>query len=254
MVVIKSIFKGLGRLFFQPVFLLLLLLVSSGSGIYLLTQNRSISEELNQIRNDPETATQKELEALVEEVGDLMNLPKDEQPTLATVTDADSVRDQVFFANSENGDRVLIYTEAKKAILYRPSIGKIIEIAPVTIGQEDGLDQGEDVLGEEEVVVEDEKITLVRLALFNGTATTGLTKLASTDISKEVNSLQINVVSEVDVAKATNRTLVVVLSEGFNDVASEIANAISGTVGNLPEGEDRPDADILVILGSDYLN
>ena len=85
----------------KKLILLLLLLVASGSGIYLLTQNRSISEELNQIRNDPETATQKELEALVEEVGALMDLPKDEQPTLATVTDAESVRDQVFFANSE---------------------------------------------------------------------------------------------------------------------------------------------------------
>jgi hypothetical protein len=71
---------------------------------------------------------------LINEVGQLMLLPTDEQPTIATVSDVTKLMDQPFFANAKNGDKVLIYTQTKKAILYRESINKIIEVAPVNLG------------------------------------------------------------------------------------------------------------------------
>ncbi len=58
-------------------------------------------------------------------------LPSGEQPTVATVSDASKVRSQAFFANAASGDKVLIYAQAKKAYLYRPSIDRIIEVAPL---------------------------------------------------------------------------------------------------------------------------
>lgn len=88
----------------------------------------------SQIAN-PSALSAAQTKELVDAVGKLIELPGDEQPTIATVTDADKLRNQTFFLNAQNGDRVLIYTTAKKAILYRPSINKIIEVAPVNIGQ-----------------------------------------------------------------------------------------------------------------------
>ena len=65
-------------------------------------------------------------------------LPTGETPTIATVTDASKLKDQAFFTNAVTGDKVLIYTNAKKAFLYRPSTNKIINIAPVNLGSGTG--------------------------------------------------------------------------------------------------------------------
>lgn len=82
----------------------------------------------------PEKVGQQEIAALQAEVSRLIVLP-DEQPTLATVSDATTLKaSQPFFAQAENGDKVLIYSVAKKAILYRPSLHKIIEVGPVELG------------------------------------------------------------------------------------------------------------------------
>lgn len=78
---------------------------------------------------------QAEIDKLLDEVGGLIALPKDERPTVATVSDADKVREQPFFKNAQNGDKVIIYTNAKKAILYRPSEKQIVEVGAVNIQQ-----------------------------------------------------------------------------------------------------------------------
>jgi hypothetical protein len=69
---------------------------------------------------------------VVAKVSDHMLLPSGEQPTLATVSDINKVKGQAFFAHAANGDKVLVYAQAKKAILYRPSIDRVIETAPLS--------------------------------------------------------------------------------------------------------------------------
>jgi hypothetical protein len=66
------------------------------------------------------------------EVGKIIELPQGETPSVATVSDVSKLVNQPFFKNALNGDRVLVYTQAKKTILYRPSARKVIETAPVT--------------------------------------------------------------------------------------------------------------------------
>jgi hypothetical protein len=85
---------------------------------------------------DPGTATQKEIKKLTSRIGAFMELPEGEQPTLATVADQEKLKGQEFFSHAENGDKLLIYPKAKKAILYRPSTGKIIEVTNLTSGSQ----------------------------------------------------------------------------------------------------------------------
>ncbi|MBP9669332.1 MAG: hypothetical protein KBE09_03515 [Candidatus Pacebacteria bacterium] len=73
-----------------------------------------------------------QVDDLVAEVGRLIVLPENEVPTVATVTEPEKLKDQLFFANAKMGDKVLLYTEAKKAYLYDPVAKKLIEVAPIT--------------------------------------------------------------------------------------------------------------------------
>jgi len=87
-------------------------------------------------RNNPDAAVQRETRALILKIGRFMELPQGEDPTLATVSDRSKLKGQDFFARAQNGDRVLIYTKARKAILYRPASEKIIEVTNLTSGNQ----------------------------------------------------------------------------------------------------------------------
>jgi spore germination protein GerM len=76
---------------------------------------------------------QQEADSLVAAVGRLIVLPTDEQPTIATVSDPEKLRNEAFFSAAKSGDKVLIYSKAKKAILYDPIADKIVEVAPLNI-------------------------------------------------------------------------------------------------------------------------
>jgi len=86
------------------------------------------------------TSQNKEEEAqkLVSAVAELILLPNEELPTIATVTDPKALEGQPFFANALAGDKVLVFAGAKKAILYRPSIEKIVEVMPFAIPENIG--------------------------------------------------------------------------------------------------------------------
>ena len=107
--------------------LAVLVVVALGAAVYFYVQ-------LNQLREDPQKVAQEEAKTLVTKVGKLIVLPEGEEPTVATVTDPNLLQDQPFFANAKAGDKVLIYTNARKAILYNPEENKIVEVAPVNIG------------------------------------------------------------------------------------------------------------------------
>ncbi len=107
--------------------------ISLGTTLYFYSQYQHAQ---NLIKN-PTAIGQKEVGEVTAKVSKLMKLP-DEVPTLATVTDVKQLLKEPFFRNAQNGDKLLIYTKARKAILYRPSSNLIIETAPVNIGQPQG--------------------------------------------------------------------------------------------------------------------
>lgn len=91
-----------------------------------------------QVSNDPAKLAKDDLNNTIMAVGKILVLPQNETPSLATVSDPSKLKDQPFFAAAESGDKVLVYSLAKKAILYSPKLNKIVEVAPINLGQSAG--------------------------------------------------------------------------------------------------------------------
>jgi hypothetical protein len=119
--------------------IILLVGLAAGAG-FLFVKNRDLDKKFNDVnkqyealKNNPQAVQAAEAERHIQDVGRLYDLPKDEKPSVATVSDKEKLKDQPFFAKAENGDITLIYSNAKLAILYRPSTKQIINVSSVTI-------------------------------------------------------------------------------------------------------------------------
>lgn len=206
-----------------------------------------------QYRQTAKGADAKEIEALSQEIGKFMMLPENETPTLATVTDREKLAEQPFFQKAENGDKVLIFSQNGRAILYRPSQKKIVDVTTVNVNQPQ-VEESTPVVAEP--VVESEPTTppvpaITRVALYNGSTTVGVTSKVENQL-KQVSST-LAVVTKENANKNDYEGTFIVDNTGQNTtVASEIAMALGGTIATLPAGEVFPsDADILVIIGKE---
>ncbi|MCR4274982.1 MAG: hypothetical protein NUW02_02960 [Candidatus Campbellbacteria bacterium] len=101
--------------------------------------------EVATLKQNPQAVAEEEAEELVKVVGKLIILPKDEVPTIATVSDPEKLKDQPFFAKAKIGDKVLIYAKAQKAYLYDPIVNRILEVAPISVNTDAGLEESVDV-------------------------------------------------------------------------------------------------------------
>lgn len=195
-------------------------------------------QKTQQLLENPNLASEKEAVALSLKVGVLIELPASETPTIATVSDQDKLKDQPFFQKSVNGDKVLIFTQGKKAILYRPSSNKIIEVASLNIGESEQLAAP---------LVASPNISV---ALYNGTTISGLTGKYDSSLSKTFNNINIAIKEQAAKSDYT-KTLVVDISKKYPDMAKKLSLELSAEITSLPVGEAKPNSDILIIFGVD---
>lgn len=74
-----------------------------------------------------------EVEKVVAEVSRVMVLP-DETPTVGTVTDPAVFAGQAFFEGVVEGDKILVYPTKGMVVLYSARMGKILGVAPLSLG------------------------------------------------------------------------------------------------------------------------
>lgn len=228
--------------------LVIAVLALAGAPSYYFYNQYQNSQKL--LKN-PGQVAKDEVAGLIDTVGSLIELPQNETPTVATVSDKTKLQDQSFFARAENGDKVLIYAKAQKAILYRPNLQKIIEVAPVNINNnQPGTIAGESTVRELTLSPSPLPEKTVRVAIYNGTQVTGLTKKAEALLVQELQGVA--AVTRGNAAQNYESTVVIDLSGKQKGSAELIAGVIGGKIASFPQGENRPDADILIILGQDY--
>ena len=102
-----------------------------------------------------------ELDDLLDNVRRHLVLPEDEQPTVATISDIEILsEDQPFFEGADNGDKVIVYTQASKAIIYSPQRDVIINVGTVFVDNEEVEleDVSADEEGGEDALLEPEEV------------------------------------------------------------------------------------------------
>lgn len=212
-----------------------LALLSLVPGIYYYHQYRKAQDLLK----NPSKVSQSEVDSLLKSVSKLIHLPTGESPTVATVSDINKLKSQSFFKNAKNGDKVLIYTKAQKAIIYRPSENKIIDVAPINLNQ----NAPNIASGSAEV-----KKSLVTITLLNGTKTSGLTKKYESTISAKLPEF---VVVEKGNAKKTDyaRSQLFATHKIDKKELDKLASITGATIiDKLPDVESKPTTDIVIIL------
>ncbi len=200
---------------------ILIVILLLGATVYFYWQNQL---NLNKLKN-PTQASEQEISELTAKIGKLMDLPDDEKPTVISVVDKEKVKSQPFFSKAENGDKVLVYTASKKAILYRPLTGKIIEVGPVDIAP----------------------TTNFKVALYSATGDTDNLEGIESKLKESVTNLEYPIKGKAKTK--TDKILVVDINGDKSVEVDQLAKLLEGEVVALPEGETKPDADFLVIAG-----
>lgn len=121
--------KRFGKKKLVNVLLVLLVLAGFGLSAFLYTQMQTL-------KNDPKTlqqAQQSKTNAIKDKVAKLISVPADETPILATVDNKEKLKDQPFFKDAQNGDYILMFAQSKKAIIYRESENKLVNVGPIAI-------------------------------------------------------------------------------------------------------------------------
>lgn len=114
----------------RPTAIIILLLL--GAGIFFAVSYFRSTDVINHLQQAAAKSPDSQVNELIRKIGSHIVLP-DERPTIATVEDTKKLADQTFFKHARQGDKVLMYPKAKKAILYRPSDDKVIEVAYLNI-------------------------------------------------------------------------------------------------------------------------
>ena len=107
------------------IILIILTLGGAGAGIYYYRQyTRAVM-----FANDPSA----EVKELLTKLGKLIELPTGEEPTVATVKDAEQIKAQPFFTKAKVGYRVILYPTTRMAILYDDKANKIINVGTINV-------------------------------------------------------------------------------------------------------------------------
>lgn len=230
---------------------IVLLFVAIGIAVYYHKQYKNV------VTNKPES----EIENIVKVISSVVDLPLGEVPTLATVTDKEKVKNQPFFNKAENGDKVLIYANSKKAYLFRPSTKRVIDMT--TLSEETPQKQAEQTTAvsapqnqqennptdQKDIKEQQVKATV---AIYNGTTKKGITQTFEDFLEGKFASSEV-VIKETAEKQDYEKTVVVDVSGKQGALVGEMAENLQAQIQGVPDGEAVPNSDILIILGADRL-
>lgn len=262
---VKKIKKiNLAKLKFKKGYvLILLLLMVSAVGIYYYMQYLNTKNELLRFKQNPQAAATLDL---IKDVQEHVELPANETPTILTITDADKLKGQTVFSRVQNGDKILVYKNQNRTIIYRPLTDKVIETLPIGVGDieqytnpegQQNLNKelkninGSSETTESSTLMFDEPVSVIVL---NGTRTPGLASSVRNELETKFEKSNIKTIDVGDTYNSYEKTLVVPNTEKGVLASQVIAEYVKGEIQEELSGEPGYDTDITIIIGADYGN
>lgn len=129
-------FKKFGRLALELI-LLIAVIGLTVWGLGLQSKNSDLQKEVDSLNANPAIVEQRKTADLIAKVARLIDVPANETPQAALVSDSAALKKQYpFFTDVQNGDQILFYVKAGKVIVYRPATDKVIQTGPLNINQD----------------------------------------------------------------------------------------------------------------------
>lgn len=220
-----------------PMIIFAVLFLLAAGGFVWSYINYSNAKKQLVVLTDPKAqqeAAKKEVQALVDKVKKLVVLPENEDPTIATITDAPALaKEQPFYKDAHNGDKLMVYMQAKKAFIYDPNRNILVNVGPIYM--ENSAQQVQNALN---------------IEVRNGSSKTGQGTTVADDLKQ---TAAFNVVKVANAAKGDYQgNIIVDKSKGDkNTIIDALKTKYSAAVvKDLPQGEKDTDAEVLLIVGN----
>jgi hypothetical protein len=216
--------------------ILLFIVLAAAPSYYFYRKYQTLQKQVGS------SAQKDDIAALTARVAKHILLPTGETPTVMTVTDKEKLSGQLFFANSKNGDKVLVYEKAKKAFLYDPDADRVIEVGPIVVT----ASASGTLTSAAPSPTPQASYTF---ALLNATLVSGLTKTYEATLISKVPAAR--VVARGNAKGDYTESLLVDVTGTHKDEAVILAKTLGLEVSSLPAGEATPSSDFIIILGND---
>src|SRR3989338_844061 len=203
----------------------------------------------------------------------VIELP-DEDPRIIILLDMLRVQGKAFYKDAKLNDMLIVYPESKKVLLYRPSTKKIINFATTALNENKlALNS----ITKETTNLSDNKDRInnlsptptkpysptptkgqstsnetLQISIYNGTQTPSLTKIAEKEI-RDKTSLNIEIVMRDNTKDDYTKNLIIDLNGKNEQVIDQLSQLLNADISKMPDEETKPEGDILIILGTEYV-
>lgn len=159
---------------------------------------------------------------IVIQINKELSIQGDGNPVILTVEDKNKAT-QPFLQQAVNGDKVLLYYKAKRAVLYRPSEKRVVHQGTYT--------------------PPDAKVFIRK-----GTAENSPVE----SVKNALKSVSDITIASEDMATKTDYqgTVIVHVTDRYDEKVRELSDKLQAKIVRMPAGESFPDADIMILVGN----
>lgn len=191
------------------------------------------------------------ISALIARVGSLIVINANEEPTIATVQDADALRksNPVFYKDARNGDRLLVWSD--KAILYSPQMDKLLAVMPILGGQTDVFGSATSTSANASSTVSTVESEKATVEVRNGTRTAGLAKSMANLLKAE--GLRMGIVGDMYQKDGKVTVIYKLTDKDMPATLAAIKKVTKAEAVQVPAGNFGFKGDFVVVVGTDFV-